>query len=204
MPPKRINLSDYARHELAYESGSRFCIQKGEALELKSYEIDVSSKKQRSYFKDLFVEYAHIEGQQSADGLFLGRVQRNGHEISVMIVVELEGKGEQFTNPRVLGQIKNTILHFCESNSDSNLIDDGKKHHKNSKDNPNLYPINRGHYVIGLVIGASHDRNSNLISYRCGEKNYPIIAMDSRSPNQENFSLDSLLSYVTKYIGIQY
>lgn len=192
MPP--IQLSEFENRRLTYyEHERRFSLIRETGTRIKAYNIDVSGAGQQ-YFKSLYA-YNRLQGRRSADGIFVGSCHKDGSQLNVVIVVELEGHS---TFDEAAGQVKATIDHFCRDSVDAALDDDGQRHHSQAMQTPRPYLFQSSHIVIGLVIGST-GRQGNLAQHR----GWPIVCLNSRQPAQDKTPL-SLLEEIESYTGTRY
>lgn len=190
----QIHLSEFESEGLTYyEHKRRFSLIREEGTRIKAYNIDVSGAGQQ-YFKSLYA-YNQIQGRRSADGIYACSCHKDGRQLNVVIVVELEGHS---TFAEAVEQVKATIDHFCRDSVDAALEDDGQRHHNQAMQTPRPYLFKLSHIVIGLVVGST-GRQGELTMH----KGWPIVCLNSRRPEQAKSPL-ALLEEIGAYTGVRY
>jgi hypothetical protein len=189
MPP--IHLNDYERDSLSYkENARRFCLQRELGTHVRAYNIDVNGPGEQ-YFKALYTHQGH-QGRRSADGIYVGSFHESGRQVYFVLVIELEGHA---TFEDAVGQVKDTLEHFCQHFQDPALDDDGARHHEQAVQQPRPYTAQTNHIVAGIVVG-SQGRLGMLERYR----EWPIVCINSRQPVQDKPPV-ALFQEIASYTG---
>ncbi len=108
---------------------------------IHAFEIDVA---RNGYFA---VVYQELSTQpSSADGLVVARGLQDDVE-DLVLVIEIKNTLEHVG--RAARQLRTTIEHFCRCSQQSNVPDDGERHHQRT-----TLRLSPRHRVIGVYIGG--------------------------------------------------
>ena len=189
-----VHLSDFERASLSYgNQARRFTLIPETGTAMRAYEIGLDAPGP-SYFKAM---YGGLEGEQDhpslADGMFVGNFHAGGRLIFFVLVVALEGLTPGL-DP--VERVKNTLDHFYRLTQDSQLEDDGMRHHVQALRQPAPYIAHPSHAVAGVVIGASQGKLAKFMRW-------PILCLDPSQPAHE-MTPQALFAEIAAHTGQPY